>query len=444
VPIPGRALRSLLLAGLCGVLGSCRSLPPPPTAPSTPAPRQEYLQSLARAGLSTRPLARDWVAAGHQAVAAAIGVTAPFRETGFFDPARPHAAAFAVLVRRGEQIDARVATAPADLPLFLELVRPGGGRGTAEPWQSVAAAPDGRSLRYRPRHDERLILLLQPELLAGGRYTLDLVVQGALLFPLAEPSRALAGRFGDPRDGGARRHQGIDVPAPRGTPALAADDGLVVRVGENPLGGKVVHLAAESGVMLYYAHLDRQLVREGQRVRRGQPVGLVGNTGNARSTVPHLHFEVISGGGAVDPEPWVRHPAAPAGVTAALAPLGDWQRIRHDGARLHAGPGHGYPAIADLPLHHPVAARAASGDWYRLELPDGRAGYTTAAALGELREPLRRLPLVAPLELRAGPSAVAPRLAQVPAGESVEVLAQAGETLLVLSPSGARGWADLP
>ena len=56
---------------------------------------------------------------------------------------------------------------------------------------------------------------------------------------------------------------------------------------------------------LYYAHLDKQLVAEGQFVKKGETIGLVGNTGNARTTPAHLHFGVYTFGGAVDPLPFV-------------------------------------------------------------------------------------------------------------------------------------------
>jgi peptidoglycan LD-endopeptidase LytH len=114
-------------------------------------------------------------------------------------------------------------------------------------------------------------------------------------------------RFGDPRDGGSRDHQGVDIFAPRGTPVLAAADGWVTGATENRLGGKVVWVwNPASGEALYYAHLDRQEVSPGARVRAGDVIGRVGNTGNARGTPPHLHFGIYEPGqGAVDPLPFI-------------------------------------------------------------------------------------------------------------------------------------------
>ena len=103
---------------------------------------------------------------------------------------------------------------------------------------------------------------------------------------------SLASTFGAPRSGG-RTHEGVDIFAARGTPVLAAHDGIVTHIGTFRLGGTVMHTFGRRGVSAYYAHLDR--VREGLHVgalvREGETIGFVGNTGNARTTAPHLHFE---------------------------------------------------------------------------------------------------------------------------------------------------------
>lgn len=101
--------------------------------------------------------------------------------------------------------------------------------------------------------------------------------------------------FDAPRDGG-RRHDAQDILAPRGTPVLAADDGVILRIGTNALGGNVIWAAdSERRFAYYYAHLDHYArdLREGQKVRRGTVIGFVGTTGNAPPDAPHLHFQVM-------------------------------------------------------------------------------------------------------------------------------------------------------
>lgn len=105
-----------------------------------------------------------------------------------------------------------------------------------------------------------------------------------------------------PRRGG-RRHEGQDIFARRGTPVLAATDGIVVRVGGGELGGNALLVAGRGARTFYYAHLDSYApdIDAGDAVRQGQVLGYVGNTGNARTTPPHLHFGVYTATGAVNP-----------------------------------------------------------------------------------------------------------------------------------------------
>ena len=108
---------------------------------------------------------------------------------------------------------------------------------------------------------------------------------------------------------GHRRHEGIDLFAARGTPVLSATKGEVWRVGNDSRGGRVVTVLGEGRSLYYYAHLDDWAdgLMKGQRVERGMVLGTVGNTGNARTTPPHLHFGVYRLGlfrnRAVDPAP---------------------------------------------------------------------------------------------------------------------------------------------
>jgi murein DD-endopeptidase MepM/ murein hydrolase activator NlpD len=109
----------------------------------------------------------------------------------------------------------------------------------------------------------------------------------ALAWPL---KGVLYGRYGV-RDG--RRHDGIDIAAPEGTPVLAAEAGTVIYAGEQAGYGAIAILRHEGGLVTLYAHNARLLVREGDRVRRGEPIARVGQTG--KTTGPHLHFEVREG-----------------------------------------------------------------------------------------------------------------------------------------------------
>ena len=116
--------------------------------------------------------------------------------------------------------------------------------------------------------------------------------------------RAVRDTFGAPRPGD-RKHQGVDIFAPRGTPVLATTRGLVARIGENSLGGTVVWVLGPGGDRHYYAHLNSVAdIKIGQRIVPGDLLGTVGTTGNARATPPHLHYGIYRRGeGAINPFP---------------------------------------------------------------------------------------------------------------------------------------------
>lgn len=111
-----------------------------------------------------------------------------------------------------------------------------------------------------------------------------------------------------------RKHEGIDLFAKKGTPVVSATRGEVWRIGTDPLGGKVVTVLGDGPALYYYAHLDDwdDALFVGQRVEKGTRLGFVGNTGNARTTPPHLHFGVYQVGW------WRSRPVNPAPLLGVL------------------------------------------------------------------------------------------------------------------------------
>ena len=122
-------------------------------------------------------------------------------------------------------------------------------------------------------------------------------VGDAWVCPVQGP-RAFADTWGQPRSGG-RVHQGVDIISPRNTDVVAVVDG-VAQAKTNELGGNVIWLTGADGNRYYYAHLDNWATLG--PVVKGTVIGHVGDTGNARFSTPHLHFEIHPGGGpAVNP-----------------------------------------------------------------------------------------------------------------------------------------------
>ena len=411
-------------------------------------PHQAYARQLHQAGLDHRPAGRTWLAAADQALRDSLVVALPFAETGYFRPDGALAASYRYAVRAGDPVHVSLVLAPgAAVRVFLDAFEVVPGRVPAPLASADTLALD---FRYRAESDGQHLLRVQPELLAAGRYTLRVGREPSLgVFPVQGRTDAAVGSFwGVARDAGARRHEGIDIFAPRGTPAVAATAGYITRTSETRLGGLVVWLAdAEYGNHLYYAHLDKQLVTPGQRVRAGDTLGLVGNTGNARTTAPHLHFGIYrSGYGAVDPFPFVRR-AASATTTLPGGPdrRGDFVRLRA-AALLKPTPQPekrvGSRPSVRLSTQLPLLVMGQQGTNLRVQTPTGQVGYVAAGAVvGAATAPLRKLRLPAATELLAQPHTAAPALGALLADATVVVLGQAGGFSLLLGTAGQTGWA---
>jgi murein DD-endopeptidase MepM/ murein hydrolase activator NlpD len=245
---------------------------------------------------------------------------------------------FHLEAKRGQLLRVALSTRPAgSLIIFADLALVQEDRTN-----KIVASADSVTLSfsYKVKKTGSYLLRLQPELLKGGEYTLTITAGPSLKFPVAISGKPRTESFwGDSRDNGGRRHEGIDIFAPKGTPALAAFKGTVTSVTESNLGGKVVFMRPEGeDYTLYYAHLGVQLVHNGQEVLAGDTVGLIDNTGNAKYTPSHLHFGIYTSEGAVDPLPFVdcRSEEAPA-IALPLSRLNDTLRLNRNSAPFNTG-----------------------------------------------------------------------------------------------------------
>ena len=117
----------------------------------------------------------------------------------------------------------------------------------------------------------------------------------SLEFPVRGHEGALRNNFDELR--GNAPHEALDIMAPRGTPVVAVDDGTIARLFKSKPGGLTIYqYDPAQGLAYYYAHLDRYApgLKQGDAVKRGQVLGYVGSTGNARADAPHLHFTVYA------------------------------------------------------------------------------------------------------------------------------------------------------
>src|SRR5690606_29891858 len=140
-------------------------------------------------------------------------------------------------------------------------------------------------------------VVIQPEIEASTPFRIKMRTQPVYQFPVAgAKNTSIQSFWGANRDGGRRSHEGIDIFAPRENPVIAVTDGYVTSTGERGQGRKQVWLRDQKrNPSLYYANLD-SIANEGRRsVKTGDTLGFVGNTGNARTTPPHLHFGIYKG-----------------------------------------------------------------------------------------------------------------------------------------------------
>jgi murein DD-endopeptidase MepM/ murein hydrolase activator NlpD len=140
----------------------------------------------------------------------------------------------------------------------------------------------------------------------------DQLEQGTIAIPSAAPVKGVAftssyGVRSDPFRGTRAMHAGIDLAGPIGTPIYATADGVVGRSEWATGYGNLVELDHGRGIKTRYGHLSRSLVAAGQRVKRGDRIGMMGSTG--RSTGSHLHYEVRIDGKAVNPIPFMQSSA---------------------------------------------------------------------------------------------------------------------------------------
>jgi murein DD-endopeptidase MepM/ murein hydrolase activator NlpD len=171
--------------------------------------------------------------------------------------------------------------------------------------------------RHRTTARGAVFLLLVAALLAGTAAARSGDTTKPIVFPILGAAHYVDD-FGDPRPGGP--HQGIDILAAKKSPALAAEAGKVKFWTTSASAGCMLYLYGASGTTYYYIHLNNDLTRgddnrgkcvagaayaprlkDGARVAAGQPIGLVGDSGDADGAHAHLHFEVHPGGGkAID------------------------------------------------------------------------------------------------------------------------------------------------
>lgn len=231
-----------------------------------------------------------------------VNIQLPYAETGNFKPRGFQIYSYEIELQQGEILNFTTETNSAKDLVFIELFQK---KGDSIPnFEKIKTADfQKKEFSFEPEESGTYKLIIQPGIEANTAFTFRIEKRPAYVFPvLAGKNNSIQSYWGAVRDGGARSHEGIDIFAKRGTPVIAATNGRITFKGEKGLGGKQVWLRDNKRKQsLYYAHLDSIHPVSG-KVKTGDTLGYVGNTGNARTTPPHLHFGIYkSYHGAIDP-----------------------------------------------------------------------------------------------------------------------------------------------
>jgi peptidoglycan LD-endopeptidase LytH len=436
-----RGLPLIAAVAFGALLAACSGNALLPRLTLAPSPHERYADALRGAALQDTALARDWLAAADEALAQPHTVSLPMRESGYVAADRPAAVAYRMDLQRGRRLSVEVTFDSVEpTQVFVDLFEL---RGDAAPAR-VASLTEGSTMTADVPRDGTYVLRVQTELLRSGRYSIVQRTLASLPFPVEGlTARAVQSEFGAARDAGRREHEGIDIFAARNTPVLAVVDGTA-QSDTNPLGGNVVWLRDHGDARsFYYAHLTRAAFEGTSRVTAGDVVGYIGNTGNARTTSPHLHFGIYQRG-AIDPLPFLSaDDAAPPAIKDGDKWLSELVRVTSARSPLRAGSTRDAETIAELNRSTIAQVVGVADSRFRVELPDRSNGYVDRSAVTLAQQPLRRQTLRAGEVIRERPLATSPPVMTMVEAVTAEVLGEFNGFALIGGPISPTGWIEI-
>ena len=372
----------LLIIGICVVFSAidCSRVASIIQEREALSPRETYL---AHIGAHEYPSLR-WQAAYERAITDSLQISLPYVMHGQWHEDHLFALGYEVYLERGRQLWIENRTG-ADLgEIFVEIFESKGLERELQTPLLSQTFEANRSISLPVEGTGWYKILIQPALYLKSSFSLCLYDAPAFLFPVTGANnRSIQSFWGDPRDGGKRKHHGVDIFAKRGTPIVAVADGMIRYRGERGLGGKQVWLRENIfNHSIYYAHLDSILPRPGRRVNRGDTLGFVGNTGNARFTPPHLHFGIYRRRkGPVDPLDFIKLSDAPSSDFKSVSLKGQVLSNRRE---LRKGPGKKFAVKGRLGRNEVIQILGKADNWYQVAVSDGLQGYMNQSAILEI------------------------------------------------------------
>ena len=327
--------------------------------------------------IEDKMLRADWERAYQTALQDSLSVKLPYGEKGSFLTDMSVAYSYNVGLEQGEMLVAEVAQTNPSQKIFIEILERDG-----DSFRSVAESGTGQSrLAVSGESSGIFKVVIQPQAGAAGDFFISLNKKPLYAFPVSGKGNASVQSFwGAVRDGGKRSHEGVDIFARKGTPVVAVADGVIARTGEFGIGGKQVWLRTGIfGKSVYYAHLDGIAVEDGIRVKTGDTLGFVGNTGNAKGGAHHLHFGIYGGSGAVNPLPFIFR--TPDISQKQYSRKFDTSRLKIRTAQgtLRKGPSTDYAKIGHTVSGQTVTLLGQHNSWLHVKTDDGRKAFLHAS-----------------------------------------------------------------
>ena len=316
----------------------------------------------------------DWQNAYQLALRDSLEINLPYGEKGNFIGTKNTSYSYNFTLEKGKKINVEVAGDTVNQLVFIDLFILKDGKFVLEKSNEKETA----ILEFIPKESGTFKLVVQPELYAKRDFFLKLDVNPVYGFPVAgKENAAIQSFWGNERDAGKRQHEGIDIFASKGTPVVAVSDGSISSTRNQGIGGKQVWLRTSlMGNSLYYAHLDSVAVQDGDKVKTGDTLGFVGNTGNAKFTPPHLHFGIYQGyGGAVNPLPFVFKTEALKGSQFPKKYKTSQTRIVSQKALVRKGPSTAYAKIGELKAGDSLFILGQSKEWLHILMPQSKKGF---------------------------------------------------------------------
>ncbi|QNJ97302.1 peptidoglycan DD-metalloendopeptidase family protein [Constantimarinum furrinae] len=359
----------LLVCTLVVLSLSCRQIQKATDVITNPTAREVYERNFYKE--DSRYLA--WKEAYTRARKDSLEIDLPYSEAGQFSSSHHSVYSYGLSLKEGEQLLVYIDPVSDSTEVFLDLFQKKDSLFSEKPVAS--SQPGEHFLLYEVNESARYLLVLQPEMDSDSQFQTKIYTNPQYYFPVAGAgNKNIQSFWGASRDGGRRSHKGVDIFAKRGTPVVAATEGRISFTGERGLGGKQVWLRdGIFGRSLYYAHLDSIAAENGQRVQIGDTLGFVGNTGNARTTAPHLHFGIYNGyRGAVDPLPFIKLKEVPE---TSLEYAGTSAKINRTKAELRNGPSTSYKQLLSLSNNDTVHVLGQTGNWFHIETKELQKGF---------------------------------------------------------------------